>query len=188
VHLLICEVVVDRDAAADQTVKTIHWQGGQHTPVRVARVRTGRRSDVHRPAAVEVVRTLAGHFSDRSISRTMNRTGCRSLPGQSWTTARVSELRERLGIPAFDLSIERPKTISVEETALRLGVGVDSVRRLIRRGLIAATQLMPGAPWQVRVDGLESETVRIAVQHVIERRPLNHAELQDRKTLRLPGV
>jgi DNA invertase Pin-like site-specific DNA recombinase len=188
VHLLICEVVVDRDAATDQTVMTIHWQGGQHTPVRIARVRTGRRSDVNRPAAVEVVRTLAGHFSDRSISRTMNRMGCRSLPGQSWTTARVSELRERLGIPAFDLSIERPKTISVEETALRLGIGVDSVRRLIRRGLIAATQLMPGAPWQVRVDGLESETVRIAVQHVIERRPLNHAELQDRKTLRLPGV
>jgi hypothetical protein len=187
-HLLICEVIVDRDEGANQVVMTIHWQGGRHTAVRIARVRTGRYSDEHRPAAVEVVRTLGGHFSDRSLSRTMNRMGCKSLPGESWTTARVSELRGRLGIPAFDPSIERPETISVEETALRLGIGVDSVRRLIRRGVITAIQLMPAAPWQVRTEGLESENVRIAVQHVIERRPLNHAELQDRKTLRLPGV
>ena len=41
-RILIQEVVIDLDDAADEVVITIHWVGGRHTEVRIPRVKTGR--------------------------------------------------------------------------------------------------------------------------------------------------
>ena len=41
-HLLIQEVIISLDAAANEAVVLVHWIGGRHTELRVARVRTGR--------------------------------------------------------------------------------------------------------------------------------------------------
>jgi hypothetical protein len=75
----------------------------------------------------------------------------------------------------------------VDETARRLRICVGSVLRLIRHGILPATQLMPSAPWQVPAAALDSETVKIGVRGIIERRPLNFAVLQENRTLKLPG-
>jgi hypothetical protein len=99
----------------------------------------------------------------------------------------VRDLRERLGIAAFDPTIPRPKTISVDETASRLKICVGSVLRLIRAGILPAAQLMPSAPWQVPVDALDSDAVRIGVQDVIARRPAKLLAHHENKTLKLPG-
>ena len=72
----------------------------------------------------------------------MNRMRCRSADGQTWTAVRVRELRERLGIAAFDPTKVREETISVDETAKRLGIFVGSVHRLIRDGTLPAKQLI----------------------------------------------
>ncbi len=117
----------------------------------------------------------------------MNRMRCRSADGASWTTVRVRELRERLGIAAFDPAAPGAETISVEETARRLEICVGSVHRLIRQGVLPATQIMPSAPWQVPVAALETEAVQAGVREIVARRPRNFASLQDVKALRLPG-
>jgi hypothetical protein len=124
---------------------------------------------------------------DRELSVTMNRMRCKSADGQSWTTVRVRELRERLGIAAFDSTKPAEETISVDETARRLSICVGSVLRLIRERVLPAVQLMPSAPWQVPVAALDSEAIKIGVRRVIERRPRNFSVLQDEKTLKLPG-
>lgn len=74
---------------------------------------------------------------------------------------RVRELRERMGIAAFAPATAGPETISIDDTAHRLGICVGSVYRLIREGKLPATQLMPWAPWKVSVEAIESETVQI---------------------------
>ena len=181
-------MVLDLDDKANQTVVTIHWVGGRHTEVRVARIRTGRYPDDRHPSAVEVVRKMGGEWPDRELAVTMNRMRCKSSGGKSWTTIRVRELRERLGIAAFDPSAPREKTISVDETARRLSICVGSVHLLIRSGALPARQIMPSAPWQIPVAALASDAVRIAVQGIVERRPRNVANLQHTMTLRLPGV
>ena len=186
-RVLIEEVVIDLDEAADEVAVTIHWKGGRHTEMRLARTRTGRYPADRHPSPVEVIRTLGAHWPDRQLAVTMNRMRCKRNDGESWTTVRVRALREQLGIAAFDPSCPRPETISVAETARRLKICVGSVLRLIKAGILPARQLMSCAPWEVPVEALESKPVRIGVQDVIARRPLKVLQYHQNKTLRLPG-
>ena len=48
-HILAREVLIDLDDATNEAVVTIHWNGGRHTELRVARVRTGRYPADRRP-------------------------------------------------------------------------------------------------------------------------------------------
>jgi hypothetical protein len=185
---LIREIIVDQDVAKHKVTLVIHWVGGRHTEVRVARVRKGRYSADQRPSAVDAIRRLGGHWPDRELAVTLNRMRCRSEDGASWTTLRVRALRDRLGIEAFDPTVERPEMISANEVARRLSICIGSVHRLIREGVLPASQLMPSAPWQIPVSALDTDAVRIGVQRIVERRPRNFAHLQDKKTLRLPGI
>jgi len=187
-RILIQEVVIDDDSKANQIVLIVHWTGGRHTEARVAKVRTGRYPDDRYPSPVEVIRTLGGHWPDRELAVTMNRMRCKSSDGKSWTVVRVRELRERLGIGAFDAASIKIETITVDEAAHRLNICVGSVKRLISEGVLPATQLMPSAPWQIPVSTLDTEAVKIGVRAVMERRPRNFTALQDLKTLKLPGL
>jgi excisionase family DNA binding protein len=99
----------------------------------------------------------------------------------------VRELRERLGIAAFDSASIKIESITVDDAARRLNICIGSVKRLIREGVLPATQLMPSAPWQIPAAALDTEAVKTGVRAVMERRPRNFTALQDLKTLNLPG-
>ena len=186
-RILVHEVVIDLDDATNEAVLTIHWHGGRHTETRVARTSTGRYPADRHPDAVEVMRKLGGQWPDRELAVTMNRMRCKSEDGETWTAVRVRQLRERLGIHAFDPEKSDRKTISISETARRLKICVLSVYRLIHSGVLPATQLMPSAPWQVPVAALESEAVRIGARKIIDRRPRYVVDLKDKMNLKLPG-
>jgi len=187
VRLLVEEVVIDLDDAAHEAAVAIHWIGGRHTEIRLARRRTGRYPENSSPGAVEVIRKLGGQWPDRELAVTMNRMRCKTEDGETWTTVRVAELRNRLGVPAFDPDADRPTTISADATAQRLGICVGSVHKLIRSGRLPATQLMPSAPWQVPVDAFETEAVRIGLQEIAARRPRTALDSIEKNSLRLPG-
>jgi hypothetical protein len=187
-RLLIQEVLIDLDEMANEAVVTVHWTGGRHTELRVARTKTGRYPENRHPAPVEVMRKLGGRWPDRQLAVTMNRMRCKSADGKSWTAVRVRELRERLGIAEFDPEAARSETVSVDETARRLQICIGSVHRLIREGILPAKQAMHSAPWEIPVAALSTEAVQIGVRNVIARRPLNFAVLQDVRTLKLPGI
>jgi len=80
---------------------------------------------------VEVIRKLGGQLPDRELAVTMNRMRCKPADGNAWTTVRVRELRERLGISSFDPTLPRAETISADAAAIRLGICVGSVHKLI---------------------------------------------------------
>ncbi len=192
-RILVQDVVLDLDEAANEAVVVVHWTGARHTQLRVARLRCGRYPEDRCPSSVEVVRVLGGHWPDRELARlglavTMNRMRCRAADRQPWTTVRVRELRERLGVAPFDPAASRVETVSADAAAQRLGICVGSVHRLIRDGALPATQLLPSAPWQVPVAALVSEAVRIGVQEIIGRRPRIRLAPQGEQTLTLPGI
>ena len=96
-------------------------------------------------------------------------------------------MRDRLGVPPFSALVDAVKTISAERAAARLGICVGSVQRLIRDGVLPATQVLPSAPWQIPVAALATLPVAEGVQAIMNRRPRNRSVLQGETTLRLPG-
>jgi DNA invertase Pin-like site-specific DNA recombinase len=188
IHILVQEIVCNLDDATNEAVLLIHWTGGRHTEVRVPRVKTGRYPSDMAPTAVEVIRKLAGHWPDRELAVSLNRMRCKTNDGETWTTVRVQEMRERLGIPDYDPSKVDGHLIRLIKEAERLGICVGSAKSLMLKGILPATQIMPGSPWLVPVEALTSEAVRIGVQRVIARRPQFYEQYQYDKLIQLPGI
>ena len=188
IHILVQEIVCDLDDATNEAVLLIHWTGGRHTEVRVPRVKTGRYPGDMAPTAVDALRKLAGHWPDRELAVSLNRMRCKTGDGETWTTVRVREMRERLGLAEYDPSEATDTMISLMKAAEQLGICVGSAKSLVLRGILPATQVMPGSPWLVPVEALTSEAVRIGVQRVIERRPKIYEDYQYDKVVRLPGI
>jgi DNA invertase Pin-like site-specific DNA recombinase len=188
IHILVQEIVCALDDATNEAVLLIHWTGGRHSELRVPRVKSGRYPADMAPAAAEALRRLAGHWPDRELAVTLNRMRCKSGDGDTWTTVRVRDMRERLGIAEFDPAKADGQMISLMKAAERLGICVGSAKSLALKGILPATQIMPGSPWLVPVDALSSEAVRIGVQRVIDRRPKFYEDYQHDKLIRLPGI
>lgn len=188
IHILVQEIICDLDDATNEAVLLIHWTGGRHTEVRVTRVKTGRYLAELAPSAVEALRKLGGHWPDRELAVSLNRMLCKTGDGESWTTVRVRDMRERLGIPEYDATKVDVPMISLMKAAEKLGICVGSAKSLVQRGILPATQILPGSPWMVPVEALSSEAVRIGVQGVVDRRPKFYADYQYDKVIRLPGI
>jgi hypothetical protein len=188
IHILVQEIVCNLDDATNEAVLLIHWTGGRHTEARVPRVKTGRYPSDMAPTAVEVIRKLAGHWPDRELAVSLNRMRCKTNDGETWTTVRVREMRERLGVPDYDPSKVDGEVISLMKAAERLGISNGSAKSLVLKGILPATQIMPCSPWLVPVEALTSEAVRIGVQRVIARRPQFYEQYQYDKLIRLPEI
>ncbi len=188
IHILVQEIICDLDDATNEAVLLIHWTGGRHTEVRVARVKTGRYPAELAPSAVEALRKLGGHWPDRELAVSLNRMLCKTGDGESWTTVRVRDMRERLGIPEYDATKVDVPMISLTKAAETLGICVGSTKSLVQKGILPATQILPGSPWMVPVEALTSEAVRIGVQGVVDRRPKFYEDYQYDKVVRLPGI
>ena len=156
------EVIVTVEA--DRLRLVLHWQGGDHTRLEVAKNRTGQnrwKTDIE---TVQLVRELARILPDHSIAPLLNRLGIRSAKGQSWTQLRVRNFR---GVHQISVYHDGERTqrheLILHEAAGRLGVHKMTVVRLIRDGLLPARQACVGAPYVIREDDLD----RPAVQHAL---------------------
>lgn len=165
VRLLIQEIVADVDEGTSEMVLTVHWIGGQHSELRVLKNRTGRHHRCTDLEAVEVVRRMAGKWSDDQIAATLNRLGLRTGAGNAWVKSRVASLRSYHGLPAYDPS-RINTTLTLEQAAERLGVSETVVRRLITTKVLPATQVVASAPWEIAPDSLELGAVKTAVRRV----------------------
>jgi hypothetical protein len=112
VHILIQEIVANVDDSAKQVVLVIHWTGGRHCELRFAKNKTGHHSRVTQVEAIEVIRQMAGHHSDKEIASTLNRLGLQTGAGNAWHEHPVISARRYHGFvfnsgtgvgPAWDL-------------------------------------------------------------------------------------
>jgi hypothetical protein len=85
------EIIVTVDGERLRLV--LHWQGGDHTRLEVAKNRTGQNRWKTDVATVQLVRELARILPDHSVAPLLNRLGIRSAKGQSWTQLRVRNFR-----------------------------------------------------------------------------------------------
>ena len=182
IHTLVKEIIFELDGATNEAVLLVHWVGGRHSEVRVPRVKAGGYPKDNVPTAVDALRKLAGHWPDRELAVSLNRMLCRTSDGETWTTVRVRDMRERLGLPEYDPSKSDGKFISLAKAAERLGICLGSARTLAEAGVLPGKQIMKP------VEALDTEAVRIGVQKVIDRRPKIFEDYQYDKVVRLPGI
>lgn len=158
IRILIQEIVADIDEEANEIVLTIHWTGGRHSQLRVKKNLTGHHSRCTSMEAIEIIRAMAGRFPDEQIAATLNRLGRKTGSGNNWVELRVRTARSYHKLPSYDPTLRR-NTLTLEEASERLEVSHKIVRRLIDSKVIAATQVVPLAPWEIPAEAIQSEEV-----------------------------
>jgi DNA invertase Pin-like site-specific DNA recombinase len=168
VRILIQEIIADVDEENQEIVLFIHWTGGQHSELRLKKNPTGRHSRCTSLEAIEVIRQMAGKFPDDQIAATLNRLTFRTGTGNTWNEGRIRSVRSYHQWPAYDAA-SRPRSFTLEEASQRLGVSHKVVRRLIESGQLAATQIVPWAPWEIAPEAIEREEIIQQVQRIKRR-------------------
>jgi excisionase family DNA binding protein len=159
---LITDIIVDVDDDVRDVVLTIHWRGGQHSELRVRKPQTGEHGCATTEDALAVMRSMAGRWSDKHIAASLNRMGMPTGQGKTWTAHRVASVRRVRGIHAYRSAEKDGEWLTMTEAAAELGITNHAVRRLIKAGVLAAVQVVPGAPYQIRAEDLTSEPVKTA--------------------------
>ncbi|MCP3468644.1 recombinase family protein [Bradyrhizobium sp. CCGUVB23] len=160
---LIVDIIADVDDAARDVVLTIHWQGGQHSELRIRKPRSGEHGSSTAEDALAVIRSMAGRWSDEHIAATLNRMGLPTGMGKTWTAHRVSSIRRVRGIHAYRSAEKNGEWLTQIEAAKALSVSSHMIRRLVSSGVLPAAQVVPRAPCQIRAADLASEAVKTAI-------------------------
>jgi excisionase family DNA binding protein len=142
----------------------LHWKGGDHTTLHVAKNRNGQHRWKTSVATEQLIRDLARLGSDASIAAILNRLGVQTAKGHTWTEPRVRSFRGQHEIAAYRKGerAERGEVI-LHEAASRLGVSKMTVVRLIKDGLLPARQACIGAPYVIREADLDLPELKRAI-------------------------
>ena len=160
---LVTDIIADVDEAAREVVLTIHWRGGQHSQLRVRKPKSGEHGCRTPEEALAVMWSMATRWSDEDIAASLNRMGMPTGQGKTWTAHRVSSLRRVHGIHAYRSAEKNGEWLTMSEAATTVGVSRHRIRRLIKEGILAAEQVVPGAPYQIRASDLHHERVTAAI-------------------------
>lgn len=167
------EIVLDiRNEDPPKLHLRLHWAGGVHTELLIAKNRSGHHRRVAGQDTLELIRELAKVCRDSKIAAILNRLGHRTGSGNSWKQSRVASLRHHHQIPICT-SVEQRMWRTLAEAAVQLGVSVTVVRRLIREKVLPANQVVPCAPYVIERASLNLPAVQAAVRAVRsgQRRP-----------------
>jgi excisionase family DNA binding protein len=156
---LVNEIVVDVDDKAREIVLVVHWRGGQHSQLRIAKPRSGEHGCRTSDEAVAVIRSMAGRWSDEQIAASLNRMGMPTGQGKTWTAHRVASLRRVRDIHAYRPAEKDGEWLTMSQAAVKLGVTNHRIRRLIKDGVLRAEQVVPCAPYQIRARDLTDQRI-----------------------------
>ncbi|MEQ9408225.1 MAG: recombinase family protein [Fuerstiella sp.] len=159
------EIVVDVSDDPPEVVMTLHWSGGVHTQLRMAKNRTGQHRYRTDRKVTELLPELARVCRDKDIAAILNRLGLKTGRGKTWIASRVASLRNRLGVKPYSAD-ENSEYVTLQEAARTLGVSAASVRRLIEQNVLPASQVIASAPWLIRREHLQLAEVQSAVQAI----------------------
>jgi len=183
VRLLISEIVVD--VLDDKIALIIHWQGGDHTRLEVAKNKAGQTRWTTDIDIVKLVQVLARQMPDAAIAAALNRTRKFTGHGNGWTRAAVCSLRHQRGIAVYrDGERKERGEMTLDEAAQALNVSRSTVQRMIDDGILPADHPCPGAPWLVQAKDVERVEIQQEAQNRrSRRRPSSHDPRQNRLDL-----
>ena len=146
---------------------------------RVPKNRSGHHGHANKVGVLDVVRQMASQYADEQIAATLNRLGLRTGRNNTWNKQRVRDLRSELQLPVFDEARADRTMLTMEQAAARLHTSTAMIKRLIEAKVIAATQVVPCAPWQISEEAVKSQVVMDAVKMITGRRSRIVPQSQD---------
>jgi DNA invertase Pin-like site-specific DNA recombinase len=185
IRILIQEVVADMDEISQEIVLVIHWVGGRHSELRMPRARSGQHGRCTKAEAIDIVRQMAAAYSDEDIALTLNRLGLKTGAGNTWNETRIRSVRSHFKLPSYDPA-RRESRLNLQQAARQLGVSPTIIRRLIERKILPATQIVPGAPWEIITQDVTSSRVIQAAMELKNRDNCEQRRYVDERTLPLP--
>ena len=157
IRTLIDEIVVDIGDDGTEVVVVVHWKGGVHTELRVARLRRGQNRAQNPKETVDAVRVLAQICSDELIAGILTRNGLLTGKGNRWTHQAVTSLRSHHNIPCYNEDKRKSEGwLNLTHAASHLGVSGVTLRLAIVRGEIEGEHPLPNGPWIIRRHALET--------------------------------
>jgi hypothetical protein len=157
------EIMIHTTQEPPEHVLHLHWHGGVHTAVRVARNTAGKHGRVTDRDVIEVIRELSKVCRDLTIAATLNRLGYRTGTGKTWRAHSVASVRDQYRLPNFSKGTD---WLTRAQAAQHFGVSATVLKRLIGHGILPARQVVPSAPWIIQRTDLDRAPVLAAVQAV----------------------
>jgi hypothetical protein len=173
------QIVIRDDESRRKHLLVLHWKGGVHTELEVARNKTGHKSIDTDKTALELIEELSKVCSDHAIAATLNRLGYKTGAGKTWRVHRVHNARYVHRLTNYR---QQNKWLTVESASIELGVSITVIRRLIRKKTLPATQMVANAPWIICREALSLPAVQADVTAVrsgrrLRRHDTNQQEL-----------
>jgi excisionase family DNA binding protein len=169
------EVMIGDDESRSHHLLVLHWKGGAHTSLSVARIAPGKKHCDTSATALELIEELSKVCSDPAIAATLNRLGFKTGAGKTWRLHSVHNARHIHRLTNYR---KQNGWVTVEQAAEQLGVSHTVIRRLIREGTLPATQVIETTPWIIARESLLLGDVQSATEAVRTGRQLSRADSQ----------
>jgi len=184
IRTLIENIIAKKEPGSKWNCFTIHWAGGIHSDIRLKQTKPGENGRKTDKKAVELIKELVAITDDCDIARVLNRCGLKTGTGKNWNQSLVKSLRQSKGIPAFcKQTYEKSGIMNLTQVAAQLEISPPTVLRLIKSGLIQATQIVSYAPWIIHRAELEKPSVIEALQSFKKNGNANFQRSQFKLTL-----
>ena len=157
------ESIIDTTQEPPEHLLSLHWHGGVHTALRVARHTAGKHGRATNPDGMAVIRALSKVCQDLTLAATLNRWGYRPGTGKSWRAHSVACVRYQYRLP------NDPKGkdwLTRKQAAAQLGGSKTVLIRLLAQGTLPASQVVPQAPGIIQRRALDLPAVQAEVQAV----------------------
>ena len=157
-RLLIKDITVNKLIEQRQLSVHLRWQGGACTDLFVQIPPSAAGRHRYRSPIVDRIRDLACSLLDAQIADRLNREGCTSAKGKSYTAKMIRWIRWRYQIPLARL--KKPEEMTVQQVAKQFGVSDGVVYYWIEHQVIQARRLNPGMPCWITLNAADERKLR----------------------------
>ena len=157
-RLLIKDITVNKLIEQRQLSVHLRWQGGACTDLFVQIPPSAAGRHRYRSPIVDRIRDLACSLLDAQIADRLNREGCTSAKGKSYTAKMIRWIRWRYQISLARL--KKSEELTVQEVAKQFGVSDGVVYYWIEHNVIQARRLNPGMPCWITLTAADEQELR----------------------------
>ena len=165
VRCLIKEVMVDMVEDDKHLHFIIHWHGGSHSELSIARPVPANMGHKTAKGDVEIITKMAALHSDDEIAMVLGKHGRKTGKGNRWTSTRVGVARRKY----FGKGHQRKSLdnlLTVAQAQKYAGVSASTIMRLIDANLLSAEQVVPYAPYTIEKSGFDCEPIQSILKHL----------------------